>query len=148
MSTVASGQATLPIIQTKAVAEVETKVSVEGRDVVRLSPANRVVPGDEVDYTIEIRNTGVSDAVAPVVVWPVPEHMAYLADSATGPGAEITYSVDGGRTFDRPEALKAMGSDGRMHVAKAQDYTHIRWKLKITLESKSVAYARFRAVVK
>jgi hypothetical protein len=90
----------------------------------------------------------LDDSVAPTVTQPVPEHMAYVADSATGPGAEITYSADGGTTFDRPEGLKALGPDGKMHVVKARDYTHIRWQFKIVLKSKSVAYARFRAVVK
>jgi hypothetical protein len=74
--------------------------------------------------------------------------MVYVADSATGPGAEVTYSVDGGHFFGRPEGLRVMSSDGRSRRAIASDYTHIRWNLRMTLKSKSVAYARFRAVVK
>jgi uncharacterized repeat protein (TIGR01451 family) len=136
--TVSSGQATLPGIDIRTVAEVETKLVENGREIVRLLPANRVVPGDSVIYTIEIRNVGSSDAVAPTVTRPIPNHMAYVADSATGPGADITYSVDG-RTFDRPDGLAP---------AKAADYTHIRWQFRTTLKSKSVAFARFRAVVK
>ncbi len=144
----ASGQATLPGIEIRTSAEVETKSVDAGREIVHLSPANRVVPGDRLVYTVEIRNTGPTDVAAPIVTRPIPAHVAYVADSATGPGAEVTYSADGGLTFDRPEALNATGADGRMHAVKASDYTHIRWQFKNPLKSKSVAFARFRAVVK
>ncbi len=146
--TAVSGQATSPAIDVRAVAEVETRVGEPGREFVKLVPATRVVPGDEVVYTLEIRNPTAHDAVMSTVVRPIPAHMAYLADSATGPGAEVTYSVDGGLTFDIPENLKVRGADGRMRVAKSIEYTNIRWQLKNTLKSKSVAFARFRAVVK
>jgi uncharacterized repeat protein (TIGR01451 family) len=145
---VASGQATSAAIKIKTLAEVETKSVEDGRDVVRLAPADRVVPGDEVIYTVEIRNAGPIAVTAPTVINPIPAHMVYVADSATGPGAEVSYSVDGGQTFDRSENLRVLGPDHQWHVAKAMDYTHIRWQLKSTLKSKSVAFARFRAVVK
>ena len=49
---------------------------------------------------------------APSVVYPIPEHMRYVADSAIGPGAEVSYSIDGGRSFDQPENLKVAGPAG------------------------------------
>jgi uncharacterized repeat protein (TIGR01451 family) len=115
---------------------------------VKLAPADRVVPGDLVLYTLEIRNVGPAPVTAPEVTRPVPAHMAYVADSATGPGAEVTYSVDGGHHFDRPENLQVADPDGHVRLAKSIEYTHIRWKLKNVLKVKSVAYARFRATVK
>jgi uncharacterized repeat protein (TIGR01451 family) len=144
----ASGQATSTTIKFKTIAEVETKRVEAGREVVRLMPADRVVPGDEVIYTVEARNTGPIAVAAPTILNPIPAHMLYVADSATGPGAEVSYSIDGGRTFDRPENLRVQGPDGQWRPAGAKDYTHIRWKLKNTLKSNSVAFARFRAVVK
>ncbi len=99
-------------------------------------------------YTLEIRNAGPIAIIAPTVTDPIPAHMTYVADSATGPGAEVSYSVDGGHTFERPENLRVVGPDGRLRAAKPMDYTHIQWKLKKTLKSKSIAFARFRAVVK
>jgi uncharacterized repeat protein (TIGR01451 family) len=144
----ASGQATSQGLVVKAVAEVETRAVQDGRGIVKLAPANRVVPGDQVIYTLEIRNSGRAALREPVVTYAVPSHMMYVADSATGPGAEVRYSVDDGHHFDRPENLRVSDADGHFHPAKADDYTHIRWKLKNTLKSKSVAFARFRAVVK
>lgn len=134
----ASGQATSPSIKVRVIAEVETKVMEGGREVTRLVPADRVVPGDEVLYTLEIRNVSRADVVAPTVTNPVPAHMQYIADSASGPGVDITYSADGGATFDTPDNIRQ----------KASDYTHIRWQLRNTLKSHAVAFARFRAVVK
>jgi uncharacterized repeat protein (TIGR01451 family) len=144
----ASGQATSEPLVIKAVAEVETRAVQDGRDIVKLAPANRVVPGDQVIYTLEIRNPGRTAVRDPIVTYAVPSHMMYVADSATGPGAEVRYSVDDGHFFDRPENLVVRDADGHPRAAKAYDYTHIRWKLRNALKSKSVAFARFRAVVK
>lgn len=132
----------------RAIAEVETTALNGDHETVKLTPANRVVPGDEVIYTLEIRNQGAMSLPPPRVDYPIPEHMRYLDDTAAGPGADITFSVDGGRTFDRPGNLKTAGPDGRKRTATAADYTHIRFQLKNILKGRSVAFARFRTVVK
>jgi uncharacterized repeat protein (TIGR01451 family) len=141
-------QAPASSLEIRAVAEVESKTTDGGRDAIKLIPADRVVPGDRVLYTLEVRNTGATALDAPVVIQPVPEHMQYVADTAVGPGAEVSYSVDGGHTFDHAENLKVTGSDGNPHPAAAADYTHIRWQLKNTLKVNSTAFVRFRALVK
>ncbi|MGD0493891.1 MAG: hypothetical protein ABSC32_20380 [Steroidobacteraceae bacterium] len=132
----------------RAIAEVEVTALNGERETVKLAPADRVVPGDQVIYTLEIRNKGAMSLPPPRVDYPIPEHMRYLDDTAAGPGAEITYSVDGGHTFDRPENLKITGPDGQKRAAAGADYTHIRWQLKHILKGNSVAFAHFRAVVK
>jgi uncharacterized repeat protein (TIGR01451 family) len=132
----------------KAIAEVEARSVKGGHESVKLVAADRVVPGDRVIYTLEVRNTGAVTLEAPSVVHPIPEHMRYVADSAVGPGAEVSYSVDGGKSFDRAENLKVAGADGQPRPATAADYTHIRWHLKNSLKSNSVAFVRFRALVK
>jgi uncharacterized repeat protein (TIGR01451 family) len=135
-------------LEIRAVAEVEAKSMSGGREVVKLIPADRVVPGDRVLYTLEVRNAGAAALDAPVITHPVPDHMRYVADTAVGPGADVTYSVDGGHTFDRAENLKVPGPDGNPRLAVAADYTHIRWQLKKCLKSNSMAFVRFRALVK
>jgi uncharacterized repeat protein (TIGR01451 family) len=132
----------------RSIAEVESRSRAAGREVVKLIPADRVVPGDRVIYTLEVHNTGTTALDAPMVTHPVPEHMRYVADSAVGPGAEVSYSVDGGHSFERAENLKVPGVDGRLRPAVAADYTHIRWQLKNSLKANSVAFVRFRALVK
>ena len=135
-------------IAVKAIAEVEQPVHERGRDANKLAAAERVVSGDAVIYTLEVRNTAAATVPAPTVTFPVPEHMIYTADSAVGPATQITYSVDGGRTFDVPENLKIAQSGGEAREATAADYTHIRWQLKNALKANSVAFVRFRARVK
>jgi len=143
-----SAQAPSGPLEIRAVAEVESKARDRGRDIVKLIPADRVVPGDRVLYTLEVRNSSAAAVDAPVVVHPVPEHMRYVAGTAVGPGAEVTYSVDGGHTFDRAENLTVPGADGNLRPAVAADYTHIRWQLKNSLKANSMAFVRFRALVK
>ena len=133
----ASGQATSEGLTVKAVAEVETRQSQEGREIVRLAPATRVAPGDEVIYTLEIRNRGTATVRTPTVVYPVPMHMRMVADSATGPGTEVSFSVDGGHHFD------SFDDDH-----PTDDFTHVRWTFKNNLKANSVAFVRFRAIVK
>jgi uncharacterized repeat protein (TIGR01451 family) len=148
LAAMAGAQTPSSPLEIRAVAEVESKSTERGREIVKLIPADRVVPGDRVLYTLEVRNSGAAVLDAPVVIQPVPEHMRYVADTAVGPGVEVTYSVDGGHTFDRAENLKVSGSDGKPRLALAADYTHIRWQLKNSLKVNSMAFVRFRALVK
>jgi uncharacterized repeat protein (TIGR01451 family) len=133
----ASGQATSQGLTVKAVAEVETRQTQDGREIVRLAPATRLAPGDAVIYTLEVRNSGAVTVRTPTVVYPVPAHMQMVADSATGPGTEVSFSVDGGHRFEPADE----------HVAP-DAYTHVRWSFKNNLKANSVAFVRFRAIVK
>jgi len=144
----AVGQVPAGPLAIRSIAEVESRSIVAGREVVKLIPADRVAPGDRVIYTLEVRNTGATVLDSPIVTHPVPEHMRYVPDSAVGPGAEVSYSVDGGHNFERAENLKVRGADGRPRAAVAADYTDIRWQLKNSLKANSVAFVRFRALVK
>ncbi len=139
--------ATNPLV-VRAIAEVESRSNHGGREVRKLIPADRVVPGDRVIYTLEVRNGGANGVDAPSITYAVPDHMKYVADSAVGPGAEVSYSVDGGRSFDSAGNLHVPGIDGRPRPAVAADYTHLRWRLKNSLQANSVAFVRFRALVK
>jgi uncharacterized repeat protein (TIGR01451 family) len=141
------GQASGDELAIRAIAEVESTSLVDGHEVVKLIPADRVAPGDRVIYTLEVRNSGATTLDAPTVTNPIPEHMRYVTDSAVGPGAEVSYSVDGGKSFDRAANLKVPGTDGELRPATSADYTHIRWQLKNSLKANSVAFVRFRAQV-
>jgi uncharacterized repeat protein (TIGR01451 family) len=132
----------------KAIAEVEKVSQENGREIQKLLPADRVVSGDAVVYTLEVRNSGPTTLRRPVVTYAVPEHMIYIADSAVGPGTDVSYSIDNGRSFDSPESLKINEPNGEWRLAKAADYTHIRWQLNHALKANSVAFVRFRARVK
>ena len=144
---IAFGQAPPDPLEVRAIAEVESKSVEAGRLVVKLIPADRVVPGDRVIYTVEARNTDATAIDVPLVTYAIPDHMRYVANSAVGPGAEVSFSIDGGHSFDRAENLKVRGADGRLRAAVGADITHIRWQLKNSLKANSVAFVRFRALV-
>jgi uncharacterized repeat protein (TIGR01451 family) len=127
---------------------IEVKATAAVRHDHGLVPADRVVPGDEVFYTLEIRNTGSRPVATPIVDFAIPEHVRYVANSAVGAGAEVSYSIDGGHSFGRPENLVVSPGGGEPRIAGAAEYTHIRWRLKHPLKSKAMALARFRAIVK
>ena len=164
------GQQRASPLEIKSIAEVESKMTAQastardagtagnsgidkpasagGRAGVELVPADRVVPGDRIIYTLEVRNGAATALDAPSFSYPIPEHMRYIADSAVGPGAVVSYSVDGGHTFARAADLKVKNPDGKLRAAVAADYTDIRWQLRNRLKADSVAFVRFRTLVK
>jgi uncharacterized repeat protein (TIGR01451 family) len=135
-------------ITIKAIAEVEHTIQIQGRETSKLIPADRVVSGDIVIYTLEVHNTAPTSVSRPVVTYAIPTHMTYIPDSAVGPGTDVTYSIDSGRSFDVPENLSLQEPSGQLRAATAADFTHIRWQLKNALKGNSVAFVRFRARAK
>ena len=85
----AHGQAVSGSIAVKAIAEVELHTVRDGREMSKLVPADRLVSGDWVIYTLEVRNTASGTVHAPTVTYPVPEHVSYVAESAVGPATEV-----------------------------------------------------------
>jgi uncharacterized repeat protein (TIGR01451 family) len=148
LSLSAKAQVTANPVTIKLIAEVELTATEQGRETKKLVPADRVVPGDRLIYSLEVVNTAVTTVPGPAVTTPVPAHMRYVADSAVGPGTEVSFSVDGGASFDAPENLQVKGSNGELRAAEATDYTHIRWQFRNSLKAGSVAFVRFRAIAK
>jgi uncharacterized repeat protein (TIGR01451 family) len=111
-------------------------------------PAVHVREGEEVFYTVRIRNTGAAPVQPVVITKPIPHNTRYVADSAAGPAVDIDYSVDGGRTFAAPQQLVVRSKSGRSQRAPVESYTHIRWQLRYPLAPGAVALLRFRVVFK
>jgi uncharacterized repeat protein (TIGR01451 family) len=97
-------------------------------------PAKDVHPGDVVQYVLRYVNRGDEVARDAVIGDPIPPGTTYLAGTASGEGAEITFSSDGGKTFASAVRLtyeiKTPGGAVEKRVATPGDYTHIRWTLK------------------
>jgi uncharacterized repeat protein (TIGR01451 family) len=110
----------------------------------RMVPVEVLHEGQEIFYTLRIRNVTAAPIVDAIVVWPVPPDTRYIPNSAAGPGAEITFSVDGGQSYASPNAL-VVARNGSTRDATPADYTHIRWHLRYPLGAGAVALARFRA---
>ena len=135
-------------IELRSVAEVELEIEkANGEIELRRAPAEKVVPGDDVIYTITATNISAAPVGDVVVTDPIPEHMDYRDGSAIGNGTEITFSVDGGQSYDEPANLTVVMSDGTVRPAGAQDYTDIRWKFTEELSSGESRWVRFRATL-
>jgi len=130
----------------KSVAEVEQEVvNAKGEKSTRLVPLTKAVPGVEVIWTITANNTCKQPSENVAINDPVPEHMSYVANSAVGPGADITFSVDG-KTFAAAGELTVQ-ENGEARKARADEIRHIRWVFKNSLAPGAQAFGRFRAVL-
>jgi uncharacterized repeat protein (TIGR01451 family) len=132
-------------------AEREVDVVEKGVTIKKLAPPQKMVPGDEVIYTVTYTNKTAKPAENITVTNPVPKHTRYRDGSAAGDSAEISFSVDGGKTFTTPDKLTVIAKDksGREGVrpAAGADYTHIRWVIKQSIAPGQSGTVRFRAVI-
>jgi uncharacterized repeat protein (TIGR01451 family) len=134
-------------IELKTVAEVEeTYVDANGNAATRLTPAAKVVPGDEVVWTIVANNVCTTPAGDVAITNPVPEHMRYVGNSAFGPGANIEFSIDGS-AFGSADSLTVAEADGSRRAARADEYSVIRWALPRPMGPSESLVVRYRAVV-
>ena len=132
-------------------AEREVEFVEKGVKVKKVAPVQKMVPGDEVLYTITYANKTVKPAEKVTVTNPVPKHTRYKDGSAAGEGTDITFSVDDGKTFATPDkltvAIKDKAGKDVTRTAVAQDYTHIRWVLKQNVAPGQSGAVRFRAAI-
>lgn len=147
LSAALSAQEAGNIVVTTVAQQTEVLTDPSGDTRTQLVPVTKVLPGDEVTYTITFKNVGGEPVENVTVTNPVPEHMSYLDGSAFGPGTAITFSVDGGHSFAPAGTLAVALADGSTRPAAASDYTHIRWTYVRPAEPGELGIARFKAVV-
>lgn len=119
------------LLETEIVVEKLLPADPPSRPNARFVPAERLEAGDEVHYTIRVRNPGTNPVTDVQVTKRMPFGLHYLPDSATGPACEIEFSADGGTAFQPQPA--------------ADEYTHVRWTLLRPLPPGGTALLRFRA---
>ncbi len=124
----------------------EVFINEQGESETRLVPADVVVPGESVFYTITFRNVSDQPADNVVITNPIAEDLMYVDGSAFGPGTEIQFSVDGGATFAPADELNVT-EDGELRKAEARDFTHVRWVMQADLAAGAQGTARFAAVL-
>jgi uncharacterized repeat protein (TIGR01451 family) len=146
-ATATAQDATRGCIELKTVGEIEQSyVDAAGKQATRLVPAAKVVPGDEVVWTITASNICTNPAADVAITNPVPAHMSYVGGSAFGPGSKIEFSLDG-KAFGTPESLIATAADGTQRSARADEYTHVRWVLGQAIGPSETLVVRYRARV-
>lgn len=125
----AAPKITFSIAQLKEVAEQKGGVRAT-----KLVPADSVSPGDVVEYVLTYANQGDAPALDANIDDAIPKGTTYLANTATGAGAEVTFSSDGGKTFAPAVKLtyefRSPSGAVEKRVATPAEYTHVRWTLK------------------
>jgi uncharacterized repeat protein (TIGR01451 family) len=134
-------------IELKTSGDSEREVVEQGQKVKRLVPVDKVLPGDEVVWTITAKNVCATPTDDVVIANPVPEHMTYVANSAMGTGADIAYSLDG-KEFKSAADLQVRAADGTTRAARPDEYRAIRWTYKAAFAPGATGFVRYRAVVK
>jgi len=119
-----------------------------GAPLVALPPTVAPEPGDELVYTVRFKNASGRLVDDVRITKPIPAEVRYVAGSASGPGCEVLFSVDGGRIFGQPNELSVAVEDGRRRAAGPDDYTHIRWRLRTPFAADATGFVRFRAVAR
>jgi uncharacterized repeat protein (TIGR01451 family) len=133
-------------VELKTTAQIEKEVvNARGEKSNVLVEAGKVVPGTEVIWTITANNVCKAPSDNVTIKNAVPEHMTLVPGSVIGAGSDITYSLDG-KTFAAADKL-TVTENGAARAARADEYKHIRWEFKNSLQPGASAFARFRAVL-
>jgi uncharacterized repeat protein (TIGR01451 family) len=118
-------------VDVKIKTEKLTIVKKDGKKVEKLVPATKFQPGDTLVYTINYTNNTAEKVIDATINDPIPQDTVYILDSAKGDGAEITFSIDGGKTFKKPSLLvyevKTPNGSIEKRTASPEEYTNIRW---------------------
>lgn len=119
------------------------------REIRRWEPAGRLAAGEELHYTVRVRNPGTEAVTDAVVTKRLPFGVRYELGSAAGPACKIELSSDGGRSFMPREAVlkgrEPKGKKGPRKPPPPAEFTHVRWVLTQPLAPGATALLRFRA---
>jgi len=114
-------------IEIKSTVQILKTVIEDGKQVQKLFPATKVLPNTVLFYQNTFTNISTEPADKIKLINPIPQHTLYQVGSAQGENSDITFSVDGGKHWAKPEALTILNKEGDAIPASPKDYTHIRW---------------------
>lgn len=122
----------------------------KGKEEVKLVDAAlaKVVPGDTVVFTNNYRNMTEEPISDIVITNPVPDHVVYLAGSASGEGTDVDFSVDRGKSYGKPNKLFVKNEKGKKVKATEVDYTHIRWTVRLNIDPGKGGFVSFKGKIK
>jgi uncharacterized repeat protein (TIGR01451 family) len=103
-------------------------------------PAISVKEGQTLYYTVRARNPGTQPMKDVVVLQPIPPSTEYVRDSASAPGADIEFSIDGGKAFT------TFATAGGARKLSSSAITHVRWRLNYPLAPGATVLMRFAVI--
>ena len=130
---------TLALAKPEIVVTMEAKKEItivheDGTKEVKIVPAETISPGEVIIYEVKYENRGNESANDVVIDNPVPSGTAYIPESASGQNSDLSFSIDGGKSYKKPSLLSytITNQDGtsEKRLATPERYTNIRWKIK------------------
>jgi uncharacterized repeat protein (TIGR01451 family) len=111
-----------------------------------------VSPGDVLRYSLNGQNTSDRPVRNLAITQPIPNQMKYVLESATinqDTDAEITYSIDGGKTFVARPTVEVRLPDGTVEnrPAPAEMYSHVRWNFGDAISTDTMLNATYQVAV-
>ena len=134
-------------ITTTALKEVES-IDAQGNKTIERVPVGQVLPGDTTVFVNMVQNNTAKIITGVKVDNPIPANMIYIDGSASAKNAALTFSVDGGKSYDIPGKLFVIQPDGKPRQAGPEDFTDIRWTLLTPLAPQANQQIEFQAIVK
>lgn len=139
-------------VDVKIKAEKLIVVTKNGQKVTRPVQTTKFQPGDTILYTISYINNAAKPVSDAVINDPIPEGTVYIHESAKGEGTDIAFSIDNGKTFQKPTLLYYEVTAGKgkkeQKVASPDQYTNIRWTVTNTIPPKGTGKVLFKVKVK
>jgi uncharacterized repeat protein (TIGR01451 family) len=111
----------------------------------------KVKSGDRLKFTVTGKNEGNRSAVGFAVTQPVPNGTTFVLNTAqSNRTAQVTYSLDQGKTFTANPIVKVTQPDGRIAEtpAPAEAYTHVRWNFGEALAPMASTDATYQVAVR
>jgi uncharacterized repeat protein (TIGR01451 family) len=133
-----------PVVVATGSGPLETSIEVQkllvgegpaGGTVRQFVDARRLEAGEQLYYTLRVKNPGRTPVSDVVVTKRLPYGVDYVPGSAVGPGCSVALSMDNGLTFTGDKGKGANGA-----------FTHVRWTFDHPLAPGATALLRFRAV--
>lgn len=142
---------TAPVSALTASQVVEKEIVVindDGSETTRRTPADTVVPGERIVYTLNYQNDKSEAANDLVLTMPVPGEVKFIEGSADNRASVVTYSADGGQSFASRQTLTVQTADGEWSPASSGDVTHIRWLIAGPVQAGQTGQLAFKGTLK
>lgn len=144
-----------PKLQLNLVGEKQViRKDAQGKEVVSWQSENKLTvrPGDILRYRLLGKNEGDRPIQNLTLNQPVPQGTVFILKSAKASAAkaQVTYSIDGGRTYSANPTVQVRLPNGKVEnrPAPAEAYTHIRWNLPGSLPAKTSVNAEYQVKVR
>lgn len=139
-----------------AAGRAEVKVQLSGSveregHALSLDKVENVKPGEILDWQIVSSNDGTGAARDYKAVGHIPQGTVLVAGSAAGEGgSNVTYSIDGGKTFQTQPVIEEKQADGSVKkvAAPVSMYTEVRYEWSDALAAGGKLSASYKVRVK